>query len=140
MLWLQSEVRKLEMDAFQNDWEQDRYLAKDLTNYLVDSYFSDRESWLRAILRMCVFSLTHLEGQAVLMIECPNQAVAKRLSRKTYHLLWFAEYFINYPQTARLLLCYRDRVGIWQCYDSKGQLWTAFRNLDPFTAKADGYN
>ncbi|MGE5659287.1 MAG: hypothetical protein ACM37W_22050 [Actinomycetota bacterium] len=118
--------------------EQDRSLAKALTNQLIDTYFSDRESWLRAILRMCIFSVTHLEGQAALLIECPNQAVAKRLSRKTHYLLSFAEHFTHSPHSARLLLCYCDRAGVWQAYDSKTQAWIFLKNLDPFTARADG--
>lgn len=126
------------MDDVNTYGEQDRSLARALTNQLVDTYFCDRESWLRAILRMCLFSLAHLDGQAVFVIECPNQAVAKRLSRKTYHLLWFAEHFTTYPHSSRLLLCYRDRIGAWQCYDSKHQVWTSLRNLDPFAARADG--
>ena len=39
----------------------DRSLEKALTNQLIDKYFDHTESWLRAILRKCIFSLAYVK-------------------------------------------------------------------------------
>ncbi len=72
------------MSDAQTPGNEDRSLEQALTNKIIDDYFDDSPSWLRAILRMCFFSLAHLDRKPVFVVECPNYAVAKRLSRKTY--------------------------------------------------------
>lgn len=126
------------MDHWNTKHWEDRFIAKALTNRIIDTYFDQSESWLRAILRMCIFSMTHLEGQPTLLLECPNPAVAKRLSRKTYPLLCFVEDFIPSVQgVPRVLLCYSDGISSWQCYDSKTRSWVPWTDLDPFIARKD---
>ena len=93
------------MDYLKNRDSLDRSLEKALTNQLIDRYFDYTESWLRAILRKCIFSLAYLHGETILAIECPNWAVAKRLSRKTYPFLCFAEHFSD-SESDRVLICY----------------------------------
>lgn len=119
---------------------QDRSLQKAITNRLVDEYFDYSESWLRAILRMCIFSLTQLGGKTALLIECPNQAVAKRLSRKTYPLEQFMECFSStYPASKRVLICYQDSsLATWRCFDTESNSWKTWENLQIPTASADG--
>ncbi|HAZ46017.1 MAG TPA: hypothetical protein DDW76_09810 [Cyanobacteria bacterium UBA11369] len=111
-------------DPHTPDW-YDRSLEKSLTNNLVDRYFSDAESWLRAILRMCIFSLTYTDRQAALLIECPNQAVAKRLSRKIYPLQDFVQRMSRRSRASkRVLICYLDdTLGSWRCFDTKTNAW-----------------
>ncbi len=53
------------MDDLKNQDSLDRSLEKALTNQLIDRYFDHTESWLRAILRKCIFSLAYLDGQTV---------------------------------------------------------------------------
>ena len=65
------------------DNKQNRKLERALSNAIVDKCFENSESWLRAILRMCIFSLGYMDSEPVFIVECPNRAVAKRLSRKT---------------------------------------------------------
>ncbi|MBE9192459.1 hypothetical protein IQ230_19320 [Gloeocapsopsis crepidinum LEGE 06123] len=119
---------------------QDRSLQKAMTNRLVDEYFDYSESWLRAILRMCIFSLTQLGGKTALLIECPNQAVAKRLSRKTFPLEQFMEYFSSsYPASRRVLICYQDSSpATWQCFDTESNTWKTWEKLQISTASTDG--
>ena len=105
------------------DW-QDRSLEKALSNNLVDRYFSEAESWLRAILRMCIFSLTYTDRQAALLIECPNQAVARRLSRKTHPLEDVVQRFARRAsKSKRVLICYQEIDGSWRCFDTKTHTW-----------------
>lgn len=126
------------MNQIENYNPEDRGLEKELTKHLIDNYFDQTESWLRAILRMCIFSWAHVDGQGAFLIECPNQAVAKRLTRKTYPLLWFAENFVTYPTTrGRVLICYLDKGGDWQCYDSRQKSWMPLQHLNPFSARSD---
>lgn len=118
---------------------QDRSLQKAISNRLVDEYFDYSESWLRAILRMCIFSFTQLSGKTALLIECPNQAVAKRLSRKTYPLEQFIEGFCtSYPGSRRVLICYQDSLATWRCFDTESHTWKTWENLQISTASTDG--
>lgn len=119
---------------------QDRSLQKAFTGKLVDEYFDYSESWLRAILRMCIFSLTRIGGKTALLIECPNQAVAKRLSRKTYPLQQFSECFSSsYPASKRVLICYQDSaLATWRCFDTESNSWKTWENLQIPTASTDG--
>lgn len=121
------------MDYLKNHDSLDRSLEKSLTNQLIDRYFDHTESWLRAILRKCIFSLTNLNGKTVFLIECPNLAVAKRLSRKTYPFLCFADHFSD-SNSDRVLLCYLDQDGNWQCYDSEQKLWIPWPNFVSYFA------
>lgn len=119
---------------------QDRYLEKALTNKIIDDYFDNSESWLRSILRMCVFSLAHLDGQAVFVIECPNQAVAKRLSRKTYPFRGMV-YFLtdNITSGDRNLFCYQENKDkSWYCFDTSTNSWKPLSHLQSWTTSADG--
>jgi hypothetical protein len=111
-------------DPHTSDW-YDRSLEKALTNSLVDRYFSEAESWLRAILRMCIFSLTYTDRQTALLIECPNQAVAKRLSRKLYPLQDLAQRLSRRSRASkRVIICYlEESQGIWRCFDTKTNVW-----------------
>ncbi len=126
------------MDDLNNYSPEDLSLAKDLSKQIIDRYFEHTESWLRAILRKCIFSLAHLDGQTVFFIECPNQAVAKRLSRKTDRLFWFPVDYDRHSSTSgRVLISYSDRVGNWQCYDSRSESWLPLQYLSPFGARTD---
>lgn len=126
------------MDEFNNYNPEDRSLEKDLTKQIINRYFDNTESWLRAILRKCIFSLAHVDGETAFFIECPNQAVAKRLSRKTYPLLWFAGGYVNYSiARGRVLISYFDKARSWQCYDSQSEMWMPLEYLTPFGTKTD---
>jgi hypothetical protein len=111
---------------------ENRSLEQALTNKIIDDYFDSSESWLRAILRMCFFSLAHLDGLPVFVVECPNQAVAKRLSRKIYPFRGILYYLTDdFSAGSRSLFCYRDaKLGAWYCYDTSTNSWTAVRNLE----------
>ncbi len=111
--------------------QQERNFEKALTNHIIDDYFENSESWLRAILRMCFFSLGHLDGQAVFVVECPNQAVAKRLSRKTYPFRGIVYYVTdNYSGCDRTLFCYQEKSqGNWRCFDTSTNSWRVLTNL-----------
>jgi hypothetical protein len=106
----------------------DRSLQRALTNRIVDEYFDHTESWLRAILRMSIFSLTHIDGHSAMLIECPNQAVARRLSRKTTPLQQVVSYISSsYPYSHRVLICYQeaDRSS-WRCFDTDTNTWKSW--------------
>lgn len=108
----------------------DRLLQKALTNKIIDEYFDHSESWLRAILRMSIFSLTQMDGQSALLIECPNQAVAKRLSRKTYPLQQVAPYLgSDCSNSRRVLICYQQANRAWRCFDTATNTWKTWENL-----------
>ncbi|MEB3340295.1 hypothetical protein [Okeania sp.] len=124
------------MDYLKNYDSLDRSVEKDLTNQLIDRYFDHTESWLRAILRKCIFSLTFLHGETVFVIECPNVAVAKRLSRKTYPFLCFADHFSD-SNNERILVCYLDENESWQCYDSSQKSWMSLSNFVCYSAPND---
>lgn len=110
--------------------QKDRSLEKALTNNLVDRYFSNAESWLRAILRMCIFSIAYVDRQAALLIECPNQAVAKRLSRKTLTLQEAVHHFTRRScSSKRVLICYLDDdLSVWRGFDTKTNTWKTLKN------------
>ncbi|KOP23346.1 hypothetical protein AMR41_26500 [Hapalosiphon sp. MRB220] len=116
--------------------KKDRTLEKALTNKIIDDYFENSESWLRAILRMCIFSLAHLDGQPVFMVECPNQAVAKRLSRKTYPFRGMVYYLTDdFNASDRCLFCYQEnKDGAWRCFDTSINAWT---DLKPRTRRQE---
>jgi hypothetical protein len=121
--------------------KKDRALEQALTNKIIDDYFERSESWLRAILRMCIFSLAHLDGKAVFVVECPNQAVAKRLSRKTHPFRGIV-YFLtdDWLSGDRCLFCYyqQDKEGSWRCFDTSSNCWTNLSNLSKPAASTDG--
>ncbi|BAZ31716.1 hypothetical protein NIES4074_41890 [Cylindrospermum sp. NIES-4074] len=119
------------MSDAQTPLNKDRSLEQALTNKIIDDYFENSESWLRAILRMCIFSLAHIDGQPVFVVECPNQAVAKRLSRKIHPFRGLV-YFLtdNFTGSDRTLFCYHESTkGIWRCFDTDTNSWKALRNL-----------
>jgi hypothetical protein len=118
---------------------QNRHLEQALTNKIINDYFEYAESWLRAILRMCYFSLAYLDGLPVFVVECPNQAVAKRLSRKTYPFRGILYYLTdNFSAGSRSLFCYRDqKSGEWHCYDTSTGSWTPVIDLHTPTAQTD---
>ena len=124
--------------------QKDRALEKALTNKIIDDYFDNSESWLRAILRMCIFSLGHLDGQPVFVVECPNQALAKRLSRKTHPFRGIVYYLTDNFNTGdctgasavagdcprgsgganRSMFCYQEPCdGTWRCFDTRTNSW-----------------
>jgi hypothetical protein len=109
----------------------DRTLEKALTNRIIDDYFDNTESWLRAILRMCIFSLAYLNEQPVFIVECPNQAVAKRLSRKTSAFRGIVYYLTdNLNSGDRTLFCYHEsQDGSWRCFDTNSHSWKNLQNL-----------
>lgn len=110
---------------------RNRSLEQALTNKIIDSYFDSSESWLRAILRMCFFSLTHLDDLPVFVVECPNQAVAKRLSRKTFPFRGVLYYLTDdFSAGSRSLFCYRGKDGQWYCYDTSTSEWTSLAELE----------
>ncbi|BAY64516.1 hypothetical protein NIES22_46150 [Calothrix brevissima NIES-22] len=119
------------MSEAQTPQNQDRKLEQALTNKIINDYFDNSESWLRAILRMCIFSLGHLDGKSVFVVECPNQAVAKRLSRKIYPFRGIVYYLTDYLDgEERTLFCYQEvKSGEWHCYDTSTQSWKAMRHL-----------
>lgn len=117
---------------------EDRSLQKAIASRIVDEYFEHCESWLRAILRMCIFSLTQIRGKTALVIECPNQAVAKRLSRKTWTLQHFTECFYPDYSTGRVLICYQDKdCAVWRCFDTDTSTWKSWENIQISTASTD---
>jgi hypothetical protein len=116
------------MSEPQTPQKKERALEKALTNKIIDDYFENSESWLRAILRMCIFSLAYLDGQTVFVVECPNQAVAKRLSRKTYPFRRIVYYLTDKLNNSdRSLFCYKDPSnGSWCCFDTSTNSWKSF--------------
>jgi hypothetical protein len=119
--------------------QEERALEKALTNKIIDDCFAYSESWLRAILRMCIFSLGYLDGQAVFVVECPNQAVAKRLSRKTYPFRGMVYYLTDeLNDSDRSLFCYKERTGgNWRCFDTSTNSWKTLSNLHTPIAPTD---
>ena len=119
--------------------KKDRGLEKALTNKIIDDYFENSESWLRAILRMCIFSLAYLDGQSVFIVECPNQAVAKRLSRKTYPFRGIIYYLTdNLNANDHCLFCYPERTeGDWRCFDTSTNSWKTLGHPRKPTASTD---
>jgi hypothetical protein len=119
---------------------KDRTLEKALTNKIIDDYFENSESWLRAILRMCIFSLAHFDGQPVFMVECPNQAVAKRLSRKTYPFRGMVYYLTDdFNASDRSLFCYQEnKGGKWRCFDTSINAWTDLQKAKSRRQEAEG--
>lgn len=105
--------------------QKDRSLEKALSNNLVDRCFSESEGWLRAILRMCIFSITYTERQAALLIECPNATVARRLSHQSEPLQKVMQWIRGRPRASkRVLLCYYDDYQrTWWCFDTKKSAW-----------------
>ncbi len=127
------------MSEFHTPNQKDRSLQKALTNKIIDEYFDHSESWLRAILRMCIFSMLPLDGKPALLIECPNQAVAKRLSRKTLPLQEVVECLAGQCRSdRRVLICYQEGTqGAWRCFDTNTNTWKTLENLQTPTASAD---
>lgn len=121
--------------------QKDRALEKALTNKIIDDYFDNSESWLRAILRMCIFSLGHLDGQPVFVVECPNQAVAKRLSRKIHPFRGIVYYLTdNFNAGDRSMFCYQEpSEGTWRCFDTSTNSWKTLRKPQRPTAPTDGF-
>ncbi len=119
--------------------QKDRSLQKALTNKIIDEYFDHSESWLRAILRMCIFSMVPLNGKPALLVECPNQAVAKRLSRKTWPLQDVVQYLSGQGSSeGRVVICYQEsNQGAWRCFDTKTSSWKTWQNSQTPTAPAD---
>ncbi|MEA5597050.1 hypothetical protein [Rivularia sp. UHCC 0363] len=110
--------------------QKNRRLERALSNTIVDKCFEDSESWLRAILRMCIFSLGYIDSEPVFIVECPNQAVAKRLSRKTYPFRDIVYYFTdNLQASERSLFCYQESKGSWQCFDTNSNSWKNWNSL-----------
>ncbi|BAY91036.1 MULTISPECIES: hypothetical protein [unclassified Tolypothrix] len=127
------------MSEAQTPQNKDRTLEQALTNKIIDDYFDNSESWLRAILRMCIFSLAHLDGKPVFVVECPNQAVAKRLSRKTYPFRGIVYYLTDYLDGQdRTLFCYQEpKSSTWCCFDTSTHSWKHLSNLQAPTASTD---
>ncbi|MBD2215219.1 hypothetical protein H6G64_14180 [Calothrix sp. FACHB-156] len=127
------------MSEAQTPQNKDRTLEQALTNKIIDDYFDNSESWLRAILRMCIFSLAHLDGKPVFVVECPNQAVAKRLSRKTYPFRGIVYYLTDYLDGQdRTLFCYQEpKSAKWCCFDTSTHSWKNLSNLQAPTASTD---
>ena len=122
-------------DSYTSD-RDNRLLQKSLTNKIIDNYFDNAESWLRAILRMCVFSITHLNGEPVFMVGCPNQAVAKRLSRKIYPFQGIVYNLTNNLNASdRSLFCYQESGrDNWHCFDIDSGCWISLAHLQSSTA------
>ncbi|MDZ7959813.1 MAG: hypothetical protein RMY34_18345 [Aulosira sp. DedQUE10] len=127
------------MSEAQIPQNKDRTLEQALTNKIIDDYFDNSESWLRAILRMCLFSLAHLDGKSVFVVECPNQAVAKRLSRKTYPFRGIVYYLTDYLDGHdRTLFCYQEaKSAKWCCFDTSTHSWKTLPSLQAPTASTD---
>ncbi|MBR8834732.1 MAG: hypothetical protein DSM106950_12010 [Stigonema ocellatum SAG 48.90 = DSM 106950] len=127
------------MSESQTPHKKDRALEKALTSRIIDDYFENSESWLRAILRMCIFSLAYLDGQSVFIVECPNQAVAKRLSRKIYPFRGIIYYLTdNLNATERCLFCYQENTdGVWRCFDTSTSSWKTLSYPGKPTAQTD---
>ena len=113
------------------DNKQNRKLERALSNTIVDKCFENSESWLRAILRMYIFSLGYMDSEPVFIVECPNQAVAKRLSRKTYPFRDIVYYFTDdLYASERSLFCYQEsNNGSWQCFDTNSNTWENWNSL-----------
>ncbi|MEM7712435.1 MAG: hypothetical protein AAF349_02380 [Cyanobacteria bacterium P01_A01_bin.68] len=113
------------------DNKQNRKLERALSNTIVDKCFENSESWLRAILRMCIFSLGYMDSEPVFIVECPNQAVAKRLSRKTYPFRDIVYYFTDdLYASERSLFCYQEsNNGSWRCFDTNSNTWENWNSL-----------
>ena len=113
------------------DNKQNRKLERALSNTIVDKCFENSESWLRAILRMCIFSLGYIDSEPVFIVECPNQAVAKRLSRKTYPFRDIVYYFTDdLNASERSLFCYQEsNNGSWRCFDTNSNSWQSWNSL-----------
>ncbi len=111
--------------------KQNRKLERALSNTIVDKCFENSESWLRAILRMCIFSIGYIDSEPVFIVECPNQAVAKRLSRKTYPFRDIVYYFTDdLNASERSLFCYQEsNNGSWQCFDTNSNSWKNWHSL-----------
>ncbi len=111
--------------------KKNRQLERALSNTIVDKCFENSESWLRAILRMCIFSLGYIDSEPVFIVECPNQAVAKRLSRKTYPFREIVYYFTdNLDASERSLFCYQQSEnGSWRCFDTNSNSWKNWNSL-----------
>ncbi|WP_017651253.1 hypothetical protein [Fortiea contorta] len=127
------------MSDAQTPQNQDRTLEQALTNKIIDDYFENSESWLRAILRMCIFSLAYLDEEPVFVVECPNQAVAKRLSRKVYPFRGMV-YFLtdDLDSSDRTLFCYMEHAkGTWRCFDTSTSSWKTLNHLQTPTASTD---
>lgn len=127
------------MSDSQTPNQKDRSLQRALTNKIIDEYFDHAESWLRAILRMSIFSLTSIDGQPALLVECPNQAVAKRLSRKTSPLQQIVPYLSkSYPASRRVLICYQEANQTnWRCFDTHTNTWKTWENPQTPATPAD---
>jgi hypothetical protein len=127
------------MSEAQIPQNNDRTLERALTNKIIDDYFDNSEGWLRAILRMCIFSLANLDGKSVLIVECPNQAVAKRLSRKISPFRGLIYYLTdNLYSGDRTLFCYQNhKDNSWHCFDSSTNLWGNLSNLRSHTTQSD---
>jgi hypothetical protein len=126
-------------DSPSSPYNKDRSLEKALTNKIIDDYFGNSESWLRAILRMCIFSMAHLDEQPVLLVECPNQAVAKRLSRKIYPFQDIVYCLTERCDTGdRTLFCYQENSeGSWRCFDTSTNSWKTWNSSQIPTAPTD---
>ncbi|MGB6299292.1 MAG: hypothetical protein WBF90_24355 [Rivularia sp. (in: cyanobacteria)] len=113
------------------DNKQNRKLERALSNTIVDKCFENSESWLRAILRMCIFSLGYIDSEPVFIVECPNQAVAKRLSRKTYPFRDIVYYLTDdLYASERSLFCYQEsNNGSWRCFDTNSNSWKNWNSL-----------
>lgn len=118
---------------------RDRSLQKALTSRIIDEYFNHAEGWLRAILRMTIFSLTQLDGKPALIIECPNQAVAKRLSRKTWPLQQVVPCLTNHRIAGNrvLICCWDEERVVWRCFDTRTNTWKTWENLQLPITPAD---
>lgn len=127
------------MSDAQTPQNQDRTLEQALTNKIIDDYFENSESWLRAILRMCIFSLAYVDEEPVFVVECPNQAVAKRLSRKIYPFRGMVYFLTDYLNGSdRTLFCYQENShGTWRCFDTSTSSWKSLSHLQSPTASTD---
>jgi hypothetical protein len=127
------------MSDAQTPRNQDRSFEQALTNRIIDDYFENSESWLRAILRMCFFSLANINGETVFIVECPNQSVAKRLSRKTYPFRGIVCFITdNYNSGDRTLFCYKEEAkGTWRCFDTTTHTWQVLSRLQSSTTSTD---
>lgn len=125
------------MSDFHTSNHKDRFLQKGLTNKIINEYFHRSESWLRAILRMSIFSMTWIDGQSAVLIECPNQAIAKRLSRKISSLQQVVQSLTTTYPSSRILICYREVNQSWRCFDTNSNTWKTWESLQTPTASPD---
>jgi hypothetical protein len=74
-----------------------------------------------------------LNGKPALLIECPNQAVAKRLSRKTWPLQEVVQCLAGQCRSdRRVLICYQEGTqGSWRCFDTNTNTWKNWENQTP---------